>query len=88
MAARNAASAGLVIPAPTRRPGSATFADVYGGLDFGGTTVTAGDNSRAATAPQAAPISLQGVGPDFLRQPAGVLVVLIAIVAIWSYLDR
>jgi hypothetical protein len=85
---RNAAGAGLTIPAPTSRPGSASFADVYGGLDFGTPTVAAGSNGRAATAPLAAPISLQGIGPDFLRQPAGVLVVLTVIIAVWSYLDR
>lgn len=85
---RNGSGAGLVVPAPTRRPGSATFGDVYGGLDFGGTTAAAGGDGRAATAPTSAPISLQGVSPAFFRQPAGILVVLIAILAVWSYLDR
>jgi hypothetical protein len=88
---RNAAGAGLQVPLPTRRPGSANFADVYGGLDFGIPTTAAGGQGAAAAniaATAGAPISLAGVGPDFLRQPAGILVVLIAIIAVWSYLDR
>jgi len=85
---RNAAGAGLQVPAPTRRPGSASFADTYGGLDFGTTTVAAGSDRTAASAPQAAPISLAGISPAFLRSPAGILVVLIAIIAVWSYVDR
>jgi hypothetical protein len=88
---RNAAGAGLQIPAPTRRPGSAQFGDVYGGLDFGTTTVAAGGQAataHAASSSAPGPVSINGISPDFLRQPAGVLVVLIAIIAIWSYLDR
>lgn len=89
--ARNATSGGLAIPVPTSRPGSASFADVYGGLDMGSTTVAKGGGAAAAGAYAAGappPISLSGVSPDLLRQPAGALLVLIAIIAVWSYLDR
>ena len=88
---RNGAGAGIQVPVPTSRPGSASFADVYGGLDFGQTTASAGGGAAAAgsyAAGRPPPISLQGVSPDLLRQPAGVLLVLIAIIAVWSYLDR
>jgi hypothetical protein len=87
--ARNAAGAGLQVPVPTRRPGSASFADVYGGLDFGTTTPAAGgQGATIAGAPQTAPIGLGGVNPEFFRSPAGILVVLVGIIAIWSYVDR
>lgn len=88
---RNGAAAGLQVPLPTRRPGSANFADVYGGLDFGTPTAQAGGGAAAAAAyakGTPAPISAAGISPDLLRQPAGVLLILIAIIAVWSYMDR
>ena len=85
---RNAAGAGLQVPAPTRRPGSANFGDVYGGLDFGVTTVAAGSNGVAGAGPTRAPIGLDGISPAFFRSPAGILIVLIAVIAVWSYVDR
>jgi len=81
---RNGQATGLAVPAPTSRPGSASFADVYGGLDFGTPTSRQGSNGAAATTPVSAPIG----SPEFFRQPAGILIVLIAIIAAWSYVDR
>ncbi len=88
MAARPLGAASIVVPAATRRPGSASFGDVYGGLDFGLTTARAGSNGAARSAPEPALLSSTGLRADFFRQPAGVLVALVGIIAVWSYLDR
>lgn len=79
----------VMTPTPTRRPGSASFADVYPG--FGGSTAAAGGEGatreRAALASGAAPLSVD-LAPDFLSRPAGWLVLgLVAVLAL-SYLDR
>lgn len=80
------------IPAPSRRPGSAKWSDIYGGLNFGATTAATGGEGAARAADAArnsgAPITVRGIGPDFLARPAGVLVVLVIALAIWSYTDR
>jgi hypothetical protein len=80
------------IPAPARRPGSATWADAYGSLNFGPSTAAQGGEGAARAADAArntgAPITVRGIGPDFLARPAGVLVVLLVALAIWSYTDR
>jgi hypothetical protein len=70
-----------VLPPIARRPGSAAFADVYGGLTLGGmTTAQAGGDGAAREAAAAAageaPVSV-AIGPDFLKRPAGVVVVLL-----------
>lgn len=79
----------VVIPMPTRRPGSALLADVYPGL--GHSTATAGGEgaTREAAAASAggAPLSID-VGADFLARPAGWLVLGLVAVAVLSYLDR
>lgn len=87
-----APGAALTLPAPSRRPGSSNFADVYGSLSFGTRTAAAGGEGAtreaAAAATGAGPITVRGIGPDFLARPAGALVALVALLAAWSYLDR
>lgn len=79
------------IPAPSRRPGSGTWGDVYGGLSFP-TTAALGTSASgkliAAASADRAPITVNGIGPGFLAQPAGVLAVLVAALLVWSYLDK
>lgn len=78
-----------VIPMPTRRPGSASFTDVYPG--FGSSTAAAGGEGAAREAASAAagapPLSVD-VRSDFLASPAGWLVAGLVAVAVLSYLDR
>lgn len=84
----------VVVPAPPRRPGSASFSDAYGALGFPGATRTAAAGGEGATREAAAaraggaPITINGIGPDFLARPAGALVALLVLLAAWSYFDR
>jgi len=79
----------VTIPMPTRRTGSASFADVYPG--FGPSTAAVGGEGAtreaASLAAGGAPLSLD-VGTDFLTRPAGWLVVGLVAVAVLSWLDR
>ena len=83
---------GAWAPAPSVRPGSATWADLYGQVDFGPNTVTAGSGGtrRIAAADAAAdagnPLH-QGLTPDFLRQPAGILLVAVGVLLVLSLID-
>lgn len=78
----------VTLPAPTRRPGSATFSDVYPG--FGPSTAAVGGEGAAreagALAAGGPPLSLD-VGADFFARPAGWLVAGLVLVALLSYLD-
>jgi hypothetical protein len=82
----------VTLPTTSKRPGSAKFSDIYGPLGFGAGTASAGGEgaARAGDAARAggAPITINGIGPDFLARPAGVLVVLLVLLAVWSYVDR
>jgi hypothetical protein len=82
----------VVLPAPSRRPGSANFADVYGAPAFGPTTAAVGGEGARREAGAAlaggAPITINGIGPDFLARPAGALVVLVGVLVALSFLDR
>jgi len=79
----------VTMPQPTRRPGSAAFADVYPG--FGPSTAAAGGEGAAregaALAAGGSPVSID-VGADFLTRPAGWLVAGLVVIAVLSYLDR
>lgn len=78
----------VTLPAPTRRPGSAQFADVYPG--FGPSTAAVGGEGAAregaALAAGGPPVSID-LGSDFLARPAGWLVAGLAALALLSYLD-
>jgi hypothetical protein len=84
----------VTIPAAPRRPGSASWSDAYGALGFPGSqrTASAGGEGAAREAAAAhaggAPLTINGIGPDFLARPAGALIVLIGALAAWSYFDR
>lgn len=87
--------AAIVAPRPTSRPGTVAFADAYGSLNFGPTTAQQGATGpvKAAAADAAAaaitPVSLNPRGAfALLGQPAGVLVLLVVGLAVWSYVDR
>lgn len=92
MSTGNTPAAPVTVPVAPRRPGSASFSDAYGALSFGTTTRAAGGEGAAREAAAAraggAPITVNGIGPDFLARPAGALVVLIVLLAAWSYFDR
>lgn len=79
----------MTMPLPTRRVGSAAFADVYPG--FGPSTASAGGEGAAREAAALAaggpPLSVD-VGADFLARPAGWLVAALVGLAVLSYLDR
>lgn len=79
----------VTIPMPTRRPGSASWSDVYPG--FGPSTAAAGGEGATreagALAAGSSPVSID-VGADFLTRPAGWLVVGLVVIAALSYLDR
>lgn len=79
----------VTVPAPTARPGSAVFSDVYPG--FGPSTAAVGGSGAtreaAAAATGGSPLTVD-VGADFLTRPAGWLVAGLAALAVLSYLDR
>lgn len=79
----------IVVPLPTMRPGSASFADVYPG--YGTSTAATGGQGataeRAALASGGAPVAVS-IGPDFITRPAGWLVLGLVAVALLSYFDR
>jgi hypothetical protein len=86
--------AGYLTPLPTHRQSSASGADIYGPDVWGGITtasVGSGGTARlqalAADQSQGAPVTVHGIGPEFLQRPAGALLALIALLAIISFVD-
>lgn len=80
----------VMVPYPSARPGSASFADAYGS-SFGPRTATAGSEgaAKAAGANSAgSPITIHGIGPDFLKQPAGGLIILVLALVALRFVDR
>jgi hypothetical protein len=86
------APAGL--PPAQLRPSSIRAADVYGSFQTGvPTTVVAGTSggARIAAATEQldseAPITVNGIGPEFLTRPAGILVILVVGLAALSFME-
>lgn len=81
---------GAVVPMPTRRPGSAVLADIYG-AGWGTQTTSAGGEGAtreaAAAATGTAPLAVS-IGPDFLARPAGAVVVGLVALLVLSWFDR
>lgn len=82
------------LPPMQRRPSSASYADVYGSTAANALTTPSagsvgGQRVGAANADDNAPppISINGFSPDFLRKPAGVLLLIVIALAILSWLD-
>lgn len=84
------ATTGVVLtPYPSARPASATMADAYGSA-FGPRTAQAGSEGPTkarAAAGLPSPIQINGLSSDFLRQPAGGLLVLIGALLALRFLD-
>jgi hypothetical protein len=85
----------VVVPHPTSRPGSAGFSDAYGALNFGPSTVQSGSNGPAkiaaadAAAEAFTPVTVNARGAfALLGQPAGVLGLLLAGLAVWYWLEN
>lgn len=83
------------MPVRQARPASINTADVYGSTATGvPTTVMAGTAGggrvQAATddVDGAAPITINGIGPDFLARPAGVLLVLVGLLVALALTDH
>jgi hypothetical protein len=80
------------IPLPTARPGSATFADYYGG-QLGYTTSIAGSGGAGRVEEVARgldrgnPLAGVTLGPDFLRQPAGWVLIAVVLLILLSIVD-
>lgn len=81
-------------PATQGRQSSIGTADVYGSFATAvPTTIVAGTagGARVSAASDAldreAPIKINGIGPDFLTRPAGILVVGLGALALLSYFD-
>ena len=82
------------MPPPSTRPSSGTLADVYGSLTSGTPTLAAGGSiggarvaAAAASDEAGAPVTIHGLSPELLHNPAGVLLILVAALAILSWLD-
>lgn len=82
------------LPPAQTRPSSLTRADVYGSFQTGvPTSVVAGTSggARIAAATDAvdatAPITINGLGPDFLHRPAGILLLIVAGLAAFSLME-
>lgn len=76
---------------PSRRPGSASWGDIYGGLSFANAAqagTTGAVKGAALGAANVAPVTVRGIGPDLLAQPAGALVALVVGLAVWSYFEK
>jgi hypothetical protein len=82
-------------PASQGKQSSIKSADVYGSYQTGVPTTIVGGSAGVARVEGAAaqldaetPVKVQGLSPELLRRPAGVLLVLVAIAAVLSWLDR
>lgn len=82
-------------PASQGKQSSIRSADMYGSYQTGvPTTIVAGSAGAArvegmgAQLDAEAPVQVRGLSPELLQRPAGVLLVLVAIVAALSWFDR